>query len=35
MNDVYVYWIYGAMVALFGGYALYLARLRRRLEEDE
>ncbi len=35
MNMVFVWWIYGVMLALFGGYALYLVRLRRRLEEDE
>ena len=35
MNGEFVWFAYGALIVLVGGYALYLATLSRRLKDDE
>jgi hypothetical protein len=32
--DVFVWWVYGAAILLLGGYAAYLIRLNKRLQEQ-
>jgi hypothetical protein len=35
MNGEFVWFAYGALIVLVGGYALYLAALARRLKDNE
>jgi hypothetical protein len=35
MNGEFIWFSYGALIALVGGYGLYLASLARRLKDDE